>query len=269
MPDIKVDEPLAWIRQHVHEKYGIYFPENKLYSLQSKLKRRVRELELEDIEQYAEYFRDNPDEVPYFLDAVTTNKTKFFREEKHWEFMEEELLAEWKDKSDLRIWSAACSSGEEPYTVGMLLEEAKKSYTGFPSYRILASDISEEVLRVGARGIYFEKDLNPIRSYSPGFVSEYLEEEEEGKYRVIDKIRNNVYFRQFNLKFDRDPFRYKFDLIIVKNVLIYFDREMIENVILNCEDLLADDGILYISHTESINDIDHNLDKIQPSIFRK
>ncbi len=270
MPTISVsEEPLAWIRQHVHAEYGIYFPENKLYSLESKLKRRVRKLDLEGIGDYAGYLRDNPDEVPYFLEAITTNKTKFFRETKHWDFLENKIIPRWRKKNKLRIWSAACSSGEEPYTIAILLEEAKQKYSDFPGYQILASDISEEIIRVGARGIYPSQALNPVRQYDKNFVGKYFERDEQGNYRVLDHIREQIYFRQFNLKFKSNPFRRKFDLIITKNVLIYFDQQMIQNVVANSEQLLNPGGLFFISHTESLHEVDHKLNKIQPSIFQK
>jgi len=263
------EEPLAWIRQHVHEEYGIYFPESKIYSLKSKLQRRVRNLELEDVAEYARHLRDNPDEVPYFLDAITTNKTKFFREPKHWHFMEEELIPAWRGKNEIRIWSGACSSGEEPYTMAILLEEAHRNHSTYPRYRVLASDISEEVLRRGSRGIYHNRDLQPVKKYNSQFVSRYFDRDPQGNFQVNRDIRRKVYFRQFNLTFKSNPFSRKFDLIVLKNVLIYFDNEMIQNVIDNSTELLADNGHLIISHTESLHEIEHSLGKISPSIFQK
>ncbi|MFP4687736.1 MAG: CheR family methyltransferase [bacterium] len=268
-PSLK-ESPLLWIKDYVHREYGLYFSERKMFTLESKLKRRVYQLELDSIEEYAEYFRGNPDEVPFFLDTVTTNKTDFFRELPHWHYFEQELIPAWQDKKEIRIWSAACSSGEEPYTAGLLLErEKRKSRYDIPPYRILASDISEEVLRQGTRAVYPDKSLEPVRKYDPSLSSDFFHRDQQTNYRLDDSVKENVFFRQFNLKFKNRPFRKKFHLIMVRNVLIYFDQAMIQNVISNCERLLVDKGILMISHTETLQGIDHDLNQVKTSIFQK
>ncbi len=268
-PDLK-EKPLLWIKDYVHREYGLYFSERKLFTLESKLKRRAYQLDLDSLEEYAAYLRGNPDEVPFFLDAVTTNKTDFFREIPHWHYFEQELIPAWQDESELRIWSAACSSGEEPYTAALLLErERRKSRYKVPPYRILASDISEEVLRQGISAVYPDKSLEPVRKYDQSLIKNFFHRDQQGNYRLDDSIKSNVFFRQFNLKFKNRPFRKKFHLIQVRNVLIYFDQDMIQNVISNCERLLTDGGILMISHTETLQGIEHNLEQVKTSIFQK
>lgn len=265
--NISLEEaPLKWLRDHLHEQYGIYFPEEKLYSLESKIKRRFQKLGLESLLKYVKHLKGNPDEVPFFLDAVTTNKTYFFREQVHWDFVRDQILPDWESRSDLiRVWSAACSSGQEAYSVAMLLEDSPAPI----SYKILASDISEKIIRVGSRGIYSSRAREKVRDFDPTFEERFFNEYEGASYRVIEAIRRHVYFRQFNLKFHSNPFRKAFDLIMLRNVLIYFDTEMIQNLIHHCENLLKKGGFLFIGHTETLMDVSHSLKKIQPSIYRK
>ncbi|MFB6356857.1 MAG: protein-glutamate O-methyltransferase CheR [bacterium] len=265
------EDALEFIRRHVHENYGIYFPDEKLYSLKSKLERRMTKVDCESLRDYADYLQGNPDEIPFFLDAITTNKTYFFREPNHWKYFEEHLIPAWKDQSEVRIWSAACSSGEEPYTASILMEEAlRQGIINLPSdYKVLGSDVSEQVLRVGSRGIYSRDQVQKVREYRVSFAEHYFEEDEQSNYRVSESLQNHVYFRQFNLVFNGNPFRKQFDLILLRNVLIYFDQEMIQNVIRHCEQLLSPGGYLFIGHTETIREIDHTLEKQAPSIFQK
>jgi chemotaxis protein methyltransferase CheR len=262
--DLKTGGPLQRIRRHVHEEYGIYYPDEKTSVLRSSLRPRVQEVELDSLREYADFLEDNPDEIPAFLDAITTNKTYFFREEDHWTFMDEQFLEDRPFEEPLRIWSAACSSGEEPYTAAFLTHDSSVQ-----QYRILASDISEKILRTGTRGIYTGEDLEPVDDYCNHFRDLYFEETDTGVYRVRDVIKKNVHFRQFNLTFDSNPFQRGFDLILLRNVLIYFDDEMIRNVIRHCERLLNPGGYLFIGHTENIDSVDHGLKYVQPSIFRK
>ncbi|MFB6345893.1 MAG: protein-glutamate O-methyltransferase CheR [bacterium] len=262
----QTENPLKWIRQHLHSNYGIYFPEEKLYSLRSKLKRRCRELGLNSIQEYAQHLAGDPDEIPYFLDTITTNKTYFFREDVHWQFLEKQLHNSGiPGDGEIRVWSAACSSGEEAYSAAMVLDNHGSSRP----FRILATDVSEKIIRVGARGIYPKADLEPLREYNPRLKSLYFEPHSGRTVRLRKKLRSKVFFRQFNLKFCTNPFERSFDVILLRNVLIYFDQEMIQSVISHCEELLAEDGYLIIGVTENLHNIQHGLIKVQPSIFRK
>lgn len=261
---------LQTIRSYVHEEFGIYFPPGKLYSLEAKIRKRARSLGLPSMEEYAEFLSQTQEEVPRFLDVVSTNKTHFFREPKHWQYMKDVLIPRWQKQSQVRVWSAACSSGEEPYTVAMLLEDAVSGDHTPPSsfqYRILATDISPSVLQKGQRGQYDSRDLEAVREFRPGYVVRFYESVGKEQYQVKEQLRQKVTFRQFNLK-KPFPVRRSFDLVLCRNVLIYFDQKMIEELIRKFETVLAPGGHLFIGHTETLNSISTQLERVQPAVYR-
>lgn len=135
-------------------------------------------------------------------------------------------------------------------------------------YRVLATDVSEKIIRVGARGIYSTSARDDIREYDPLYAHRYLSCHRERTVRVTEGLRENVYFRQFNLKFHTNPFEGQFHLILLRNVLIYFDNEMIQSVIEECERLLRPGGLLLIGQTENLGDVNHDLEKLEPSVFQ-
>ena len=264
----QVDPSLVKFRDDLYRKYGIYFPDKKFYQLKAKLSKRLRALSLATIEDYDKYLRENPAEVSDFLDVISTNTTRYYREPKHWKFLEEELIPKWRRKRKIAAWSAACSSGEEPYTLALLLERARESGARF-DYKILATDLSEMVLRKGLMATYTRQDLEPLYHARPELVDEYFNSSVGGKLKLADEVREKVVFRKFNLKSDNYPYRSKFDLVLIRNVLIYFDNKMTTHVIENLSGALKRGGHLFTGHSESINSIEHNLDKIQPSVFKK
>ncbi|MFB6356859.1 MAG: protein-glutamate O-methyltransferase CheR, partial [bacterium] len=219
------------------------------------------------------YLRNNPDEITPFLDVISTNTTKFYREQRHWEYLMDELVPAWRDQSRINAWSAACSSGEEPYTLALLLEHslrkgATTSLAGRP-YRILSTDLSDDVLRRGMRGVYSKDAFEPLADQYPNIVRNYCQQRKNGYLKIDEEIRDRVVFRQFNLKSDNYPYRRKFDLVLIRNVLIYFDNEMKQHVIDGLSRSLKKGGTLFIGHSESLNNIDHQLTRERPAIYRK
>lgn len=274
------DQVLRTLRDWLHEDYGIYFNNKKLYSLSNKIDQRIRQVPVETLPEYVQYLRQHPDEeIQEFLDCVSTNKTFFFREPKHWNFLVEQVLPSLKTSETVKMWSAACSSGEEPYTLAMLLDDhlignssGSHHITNSRSsnFKILATDIAREAVLQGQKGVYSENKIKSVREHDQSYLSRYFEAaEDEDNYRVREHIRESVTFRKFNLKSSSYPYPNSFSLILCRNVLIYFDDEMIEHVIDQLTSCLEPGGYLFVGHSESLQNIDHDLKKIRPAIYRR
>jgi chemotaxis protein methyltransferase CheR len=201
------------------------------------------------------------------INALTTNHTSFFREQAHFEFMRDTFLPEHKDRQHIDIWSAACSSGEEPYTIAMCLAE-ELGPAVYEKVRIIATDISTQVLTKADRGVYpaerFEgvSDIRLRKFWLRG------EGDWAGWYRVKKDLRALVKFQRFNLLgTESDPGR--FQLIFCRNVMIYFDKPTQQRVVQRLAGCLDPGGYLFTGHSESLTGIDHGLEYIKPAIYHK
>jgi chemotaxis protein methyltransferase CheR len=250
------DRQFADLRKIIYERAGIHFPDGKKYVLESRLGHRLSELELEDYGQYVSLLSMGPyqqDEFQEMFNRITINETSFFRNEPQLEVFErqvlQELLEARKTTKRLRVWSAACSSGEEPYTLAMQVHRSLG--VRLPDWRIeiLGTDISEKVLEQAAEGKYTEYAL---RTTNPLVRKRYFRQ--EGAFSVLDPtVRSLVNFEHLNLK-DRAGARRHgtWDVIFCRNVMIYFDDPMKAQVLKMFHDQLADDGYLFIGHSETI-----------------
>ncbi|MFP4687735.1 MAG: CheR family methyltransferase [bacterium] len=255
---------LRRFRDQLYEDYGIYFPDKRFYQLKAKVDKRLRKLDLNSLGEYQEYLTSNVDEVSDLIDVISTNTTQFYREPRHWEFFVEKLIPRWQNKRRVRIWSAACSSGEEPYTAALILEQKLKA-----DYRILATDLSQNVVARGIRGIYRRRDLMPLEKALPGTLENCCKKLPGDRYEIDQRIRDRVIFRTFNLKSKSYPYINKVDLALVRNVLIYFDDKMIHHVIENLNRALVRGGHLFVGHSESLNNIKTKFNKVKSAIYRK
>lgn len=262
---------LRKLTRFIHEQSGIKFTEKRQHSLRHKLHRRLRELNLESLEAYREYLLDNThDEIPELISEVSTNKTYFLREKAHWEFFRREIVQPFDSSKRLNIWSPACSTGEEPYTASLCVQEEviDNPHQKDISYRILATDISQKALREGVRGIYPESSIQHLRDHRPDWLDQYFEREGENQWRIKDALRRHVPFREFNLMSGSYPFEDTFQLIICRNVFIYFDRPTIRHVLDNLVQSLQKGGYLFLGHSESITEFDTPLTRLNSSIYR-
>jgi chemotaxis protein methyltransferase CheR len=253
---------------------GIKMPESKLTMVQSRLLRRVRDLRLESVDRYCEYFfaSSNAEERQQFINAITTNKTDFYREPEHFAYLREVVLpaasgVRGTAGARFKAWSAGCSSGEEPYTLAMVLAEQASSQRGF-DFAILATDISTKVLSSAQSGIYPESQVLPL---PPELRRKYLlrGRNTEGLVRVVPGLRKKVSFHQLNFMDDDYAIRDIFDIIFFRNVMIYFDRSTQENVINKMCRNLAPGGYLFAGHSESLAGLDIPLRPLKASIYRK
>lgn len=270
------DREFKMFRDLIFEKSGINLRKGKKELVRTRLGSRIKAKNLKSFEDYFRYIKEDKsnDELLNALDAISTNLTSFFREIKHFQFIEEkiipELMAEKKPAGNqaLRAWSAGCSSGEEPYTILFtLLENVELSNSW--EIKLLATDISLEMLEKAISGVYSEDKMTDVPKHMIGRYFRKGSNENAGLYRVKPEIRRLAHFRRFNLMTYQFPFKYKFDFIFCRNVMIYFDKSTQQSLILKLYDALANGGYLLIGHAESLTGIEHQFKYIYPTIYKK
>jgi chemotaxis protein methyltransferase CheR len=265
----------ARFARFITAELGIKMPESKLTMVQSRLLRRVRDLHMQSVEQYAEYFfaSSSTDEREHLINAITTNKTDFFREPQHFAFLRDVVLPEVSRAAlsrSLRVkaWSAGCSSGEEPYTLAMVLAEYASRFPGF-DFVILGTDISTKVLSRARRGVYPESQILPV---PPEFRRSYLLRARNGAdhlARIVPELRRKVSLHQLNLMDNDYGIKDVFDAVFFRNVMIYFDKSTQEAVINKICRNLAPGGYLFVGHSESLAGLDIPVKQVETTIYRK
>lgn len=245
------------IRDLIKDYCGIYFDDGSRYLIEKRLTRRVKSRHLDNFRDYYRfilYDKNTEEELSAIIDIVTVNETYFFREQNQLKAFSEEILEELKKtnkgRKTLRIWSAGCSTGEEPYTIAILINE-RGDFNGW-DIEIHGSDINQRVLQTARRGIYGK---NSFRTTEPRIINKSFREE-DGFHKILDSVKKNVNFSCLNLL---DPFKIRFlgkmDVIFCRNVLIYFDNISRKKVIENFYDRLVDGGYLLLGHAESLMNI--------------
>lgn len=252
--------------------YGIKLPPSKKTLLQCRLQKRLGNLNMENFSQYVKYVFSSKgliEEVPLMIDAVSTNKTDFFREQVHFDFLYNTGIDDYLQGnrfSKLSVWSAGCSSGEEPYTIAMILKEYASQKSSI-EFEILATDIASSVLQVGEQGIYDESKAVQVPDE---YKKKYLlkgKNDFDKKVKIIQELRSKVQFRKFNLLSTDYSCLGKFDIIFCRNVLIYFERQLQEQLLQRFMRNLKSGGYLFLGHSESITGFNLPLQQIRPTIF--
>jgi chemotaxis protein methyltransferase CheR len=245
------------IRDLIREYYGIFFDDNSRFLLERRLSRRLKMQHINDFRDYYRYLlydRKKEEELRSIIDILTVNETYFFREMNQLKTFMDEIIPELKDinsaKKRIRIWSAGCSTGEEPYTLAMLLLE-HGNISGW-GIEILASDINQRVLTTARRGVYRK---NSFRSTEQYYIEKYFKPEEDS-FIISDNVKRLINFSHLNLL---DPLKIKFmgqmDVIFCRNVLIYFDHQTRKKVTDHFYERLVDGGYLLLGHAESLMNI--------------
>ncbi len=256
----------------ISRECGIKLPDSKKIMLASRIRKRLRALSLGSFEEYRDFFHGprRGEELVHLIDVVTTNTTQFFREPRHFEILSQRILPEWSSfhqQKVYRIWSAGCSSGEEPYTLAMILKEYEAATPGF-AFAILATDISTSILQRAIKGIYPRERAEKIPE---SLQRKYLLRSRDrtvGLMRMAPEIRSRVEFSRLN-------FMEEFDLeepmqaVFCRNVLIYFDRATQERVLRRICRHLAPGGHLFIGHSESLAGMGLPLRHVAPTVYRK
>lgn len=233
--------------------------------VKSRLQKRIRELGLGGFGDYLELVSGDPAEHYRMVDLLTTNKTSFFRENEHFEFMRARILPGLRS-GRARVWSAGCSSGEEPYTIAMVLREGLGAACG--DVKVLATDLSARVLEKAKAGVYDEEGL---REVPPGLLAKYFAPASaagRGSYAVRPELRSLVAFASLNLMAEW-PMRGPFDLIFCRNVMIYFDKRTQEDLVNRFYGLLKPGGYLFVGHSESLAGFNTRFRYVQPAVHLK
>ena len=259
----------------IYREAGIHLGSDKKTMLEVRIKRRLKDLELNSYGQYCEYlFEQNglKDEIVPLIDVVTTNKTDFFREPKHFEFLAEKALPEfssqYRNGRPLLIWSAGCSTGEEPYTMAIVLSEYAETHPGF-RFRILATDISTVVLKRAALGIYPSDVVNPVPAVQKRKYFMRGREPGAERMRVVPELRRLVEFRRLNFMDGEYGVNEKVDVIFCRNVIIYFDRPTQERILNKLSHHLVPGGYLFVGHAETLHDMRLPVLPVAPSLYRR
>jgi chemotaxis protein methyltransferase CheR len=253
----------------IYNQFGIYYSDTKIEILQTKLNKLMSKYNMVSYDECYGNLISMADKtlLSDFANEITVNFTSFFRESLHFDYIRENaagLLAAKPDRTgdnDFRVWSSACSTGEEPYTLAMILKEALPAGVNI---RILASDINKKVLSIAQRGLYSADIKNEVERR---YLDKYFYKTPTG-YMISDELKKLVSFRHFNLMHDF-PFRNNFDMVFCRNVMIYFDAAVRQELLNKFYEILPAGGLLFIGHSESLSGHNHKFRYVQPAVYVK
>jgi chemotaxis protein methyltransferase CheR len=265
------DRDLRTLSRLIYERAGITIHDGKRALVTARLQKRVRNGGFRTFAEYVRFLESDAtgDEVVALLDAIATNHTSFYREEQHFNSLANDIVPALaaSGRTSIDLWSAACSSGEEPYTIAMTLADSMRP-EHLSRVRILASDLSTKVLKTARAGVY---PLDRVSSLPQDVLRRHFEKglgTQAGLARVQPRLQSLVEFARLNLLEITDLGR-RFEVIFCRNVMIYFDKAVQQRVVSMLERHLAPGGWLFVSHSESLNGIQHALHWVGPAIYRR
>ena len=263
------DREFANISRLAYEKFGLQLKPEKHELVTARLGKKVRAAGCRTFQEYYQRILEDRtgDALIELIDALATNFTNFLREPAHFEFLLKEVLPACAPGDRLSIWSAACSTGEEPYTIALTVLDALNG-AARPQLRILATDISSKALAEGRRGVYAAGKLESLPS---GWLRSYFlrgEGQWRGFYRVKPEVAKTIEFRRLNL-IEQDSGSELFRVIFCRNVMIYFDKPTQQKLVARLAAHLEPGGYLFIGHSESLTGVDHALEYVRPTIYRR
>jgi len=266
------------LSQFIHAEYGIKMPPVKKTLLESRLQKRLRSLELKTYKEYCDYLfsaEGSRKEIPHFIDKITTNKTDFFREPDHFDFLTQTALPALtsslqNNRKNISIWSAGCSTGEEPYTIAMVVNDFLKNNPKLNiTFSILATDISVEVLKTAKKAVYHEMRIAPVPIQ---IRKEYLlrsKSRDNKTIKIGPELRRKVVFGRLNFMDSHFGIKQPMDIVFCRNVLIYFDKPTQEKILQKICRHIPKDGYFFQGHSESTQNMDLPLKNISPTIYNK
>ncbi|OWO92687.1 chemotaxis protein CheR [Rhizobium esperanzae] len=261
------------LARFIYDYSGIKMPPTKLTMLEGRLRRRLRATNHSTFDDYCDFLFNNDglaQETVYLIDVVTTNKTDFFREAKHFDYLQSVALPAIVNSGvrTIRAWSSACSTGAEPYTMAMVLAEFTEGRNDV-SYSVLATDLSTDVLQTARRGIYPEDLIAPVpRDLQRKYVLT-AKQPNQREVRITPKLRSKIGFARMNLMDEKYPIGDSMNVIFCRNVLIYFDKQTQAGVLSRLCDCLAKGGYMFIGHSESITGFDLPLKQVSNTVFQR
>lgn len=269
------DADYEFLRRLIYERSRINLGPDKRVLLTTRLSKRLQDLQLDGYGDYCALLRSPPGaaELQVLVDRISTNHTNFFREPQHFDFLREKFLPAWRAEvaargEPLRVWSAASSTGEEPYSVAIHLAE-NLSPPEKNAWRIEASDISTRVLDKARQGVYDTARLADLDAERVRRHFQKGEGEWAGHFRVKSELRARVRFHHLNLLAPPYPFAQPFHIIFCRNVMIYFDRATQTDLVQHLTDALLPGGFLLVGHSESLSNLKHRLQSVQPAVYQK
>lgn len=270
MQDIITDKEFELISSYIKSNYGMSLSSGKKSLVDSRLRKILNQKGFTNFTQYYNYLiSDQTGQASMdFIDKMTTNHTFFMRETDHFDYLSKVVLpqieASYKD-NDIRLWCAGCSSGEESYTLQMILTDY---FATKPNWNtdILATDISNTVLKKAIQGVYNKKRIEPL---SELWKNKYFEEYDSNNVQVSKQIKDKIIYRKFNLMETVFPFKRKFQVIFCRNVMIYFDNETRTELVRKFYNASEKGAYLFVGHSETLNNIDTEYEYVMPAIYRK
>lgn len=256
----------------VYGSTGIVLDERKREMIYRRLTRRTRQLKLKTFSCYCDLLRSgDSEELAKFFNIITTNLTSFFREEHHFDFLRDTFVPEHMQRREsdrkLRVWSSACSTGEEPYSLAIALHEAMGTFLDTWDVKILATDLDTEVLSTAEAGVYKDERIESLSEERKGAWFRAGTGDNESMVKVNSKLKDLITFNSLNL-LEKWPMKGVFDVIICRNVLIYFDRKTQDSLVSRFVKMLRPNGILMLGHSESIDAKSFGLTLIGKTTFR-
>lgn len=254
----------------IHELTGVTIDPSRGSMVEGRLRKRLIALGLKTYEEYMKTVQDDMIERASFIDLITTHETYFYRTPRIWEYIEQKLLPEWHQKNPgviFNAWSAAASSGEEARTLGMICQLFREKHPNF-SYQILGTDISKGMVQRCEDGPYTGRSIESLKRSRPELFQKYMKKVHGDFYDVTAEIKSRLKFRQHNL-FTRLPSVERFDLVLIRNVLIYFTGPDQEKVISLISPNLKSDSVVIIGESESLTHIKTNLQALEPLIYHQ
>ena len=268
------DKQFRRLSEFIEGEVGIKMPANKRIMLEGRLRKRLKALGMSNFEEYVEHvFSEDDGEIVHMIDVVTTNKTDFFREPEHFRYLQDKLIPThlsdgWGVDLPFKVWSAAASTGEEAYSLAIVLSEFGRMERGF-RYRILGTDISTAVLHTAQKGVYPANRIAPVALELRKRYFLRSRDREAELVRVRAEIRKNVVFHRLNLMIPQYPLQDRFQVIFCRNVIIYFDRPRQEALLRRLYNFLVPGGYLFLGHSESLAGINLPLVSVAPTIYQR
>jgi len=270
---VLTDEDFENLRSLIYKTCGIHLRDAKRELVRARLSKRLRVIGIESFREYYQFLirEGSKAEMVQLMDAISTNLTSFFRESTHFDYLTKkgfpEIFAGPKSSLRVRLWSAGCSTGEEPYSLTITLLKYLRNPAGM-DIKILGTDISTRVLKGATNGVYSEDSVAKIPKSDRKQFFDKFKRREHYYFRVKNSVKDIITFRRLNLM-EPFPFKEVFDLILCRNVMIYFDRSHQESLVNQFHDCIKPGGFFMIGHSESLTGIHHPFEYIMPTIYRK